>query len=65
LSLQFNDGQTHSAKFWHPVRGFGTQIDPTYDGVDADADFFFLFMRQYLTDPKWRDAMLGRSKEFK
>ena len=54
LVIRFKDGQTHSARFWHPIRGFGAQIDPTYDAIDADADFFFLYLREYLPSQEWR-----------
>lgn len=63
LIMTFQNGATHRPVLVHPLRGLAAHIDPTYDGIDAESDHFFLFVRQQLPDPAWRSRIIERRRD--
>lgn len=61
LLLRFRDGTSHWPVLIHPGRALSVLVDPTYDGIDAEHDHFFLFLRQQLPSAKWRQGFIDRS----
>lgn len=61
LILHFLNGETHRPVLIHPSRAVSHFVDPTYDGIDAEADNFFFFIRKQLPDAKWRQGFVDRS----
>ena len=53
LIMHFDNGESHRPVLVHPFRGLFARIDPTYDGMDAESDQFFLFVRQQLPNADW------------
>ena len=48
----------HRAKLIHPGRSLWPRIDPTYDGIDAETDHFFLFLQNEIHKDAWRQRII-------
>lgn len=59
-----NKKLVHQAFFVHILRGVFMAIDPTYDGIDAEDSFFFLFLKNQMPDLAWRERVISRSNKF-
>jgi len=40
--------------YWHVGRFLVASTDPTYDGIDEDADFFLVFVAEYASRADWQ-----------
>ena len=45
-------------RYWHPGRLVMALIDPTYDGIDQETDFFLEFLAERADDTAWRERVL-------
>jgi hypothetical protein len=59
--MHFRGGDAHRPVLIHPARWLSSHIDPTYDGIDAEADHFFLFVRQHLPIAERRQYFIEKS----
>lgn len=62
LIMTFMNGDTHRPVLIHPMRFLVAKADPTYDGIDAESDHFFLFLRQHLPNLDWRHRIITRQQ---
>ena len=54
LAIYQSEELIHRSFLFHPGRAIRARLDPTYDFLDAEADNFFLFLRNQIHSDEWR-----------
>lgn len=52
--------EVYAIDYSHVIRSLFALIDPTYDKLDEDSDFFLEFMAAHARDPAWQENALAR-----
>lgn len=60
VRIKHNGAVIHQASFVHPLRAL-TTFDPTFDGLDAEASHFFLFLSNNIAKTQWKRYVLSLS----
>ena len=59
FAVYVHDRCAFSITYAHAGRLFFAVIDPTYDGIDQESDFFLEFVAEHAGSASWREQVLG------
>jgi len=57
FSVLCNGADALSFSYRHRIRSAIASVDPTYDGLDHEADYFLSFLAAQAADPEWQAAV--------